>query len=152
MRLVGARVRAWPATLGLPWQRSRSPARCGFVQPDPANGVVRVRIGITSRAESVAVATDGAVITNAALESASGGLGVRPVVEGGRVGYTGNVPGLEVDASLRATLARVRGDRVTFRIDRTGPGPVTIELANLNDVSSPQAVDRFTTDDLSATV
>ena len=78
------------------------------IQPDPAKDVARVRLTVTSRASSVKVTTDGAIVTNASVEDVSGGIGERPVIEGGSVGYTGNVPPFEVDASIRLTLARVR--------------------------------------------
>ena len=77
--------------------------------------------------------------------------GQRPVTEGGRVGYSGNVPPFEVDAAIRVTLARVRGSRVTFRIERGGPGGVTLEVANLNNESQPEILDRFSTNDAEAT-
>jgi hypothetical protein len=120
-------------------------------QTDPAKDVVRVRLAVTSRASSVTVTTDGATITNAAVEEVSGGIGERPVVEGGRVGYTGNLPPFEVDATFRLTLAQVRGGRVSFRIDCRGPGGVTLELTNLNDESQAHLVDRFSTSDDAAT-
>ena len=114
-----------------------------FIQLDPAKDVVRVRLTIISRGSSVSVTTDDAVITNTAVENVDGGVGARPIVEGGRVGYTGNLPGLEVDASFRLTLAHVRGSRVTFRTTRGGPGGVALEVTNINDESSARAVDRF---------
>ena len=109
-----------------------------------------MRIVVTSRASAVTVATADAIITNAAVERIGGGLGERPVVEGGRVGYTGNVPGFEVDATFRVTLAHVRGSRVTFQTERGGPGRVTLEVANINDDLDPQVVDRFSSDDSTA--
>ena len=73
-----------------------------FIQRDPAADVVRVRLAIKSRASSVIVTADGAVVTNAAVEDVNGGLRERAVVEGGRVGYTGNLPGFEVEATFRS--------------------------------------------------
>ena len=121
------------------------------IQPDPAKDVVRVRLTVTSRAASVKVTTEGATITNTSVEDVSGGIGERPVIEGGSVGYTGNVPPFEVDVSIRLTLARVRGSRVSFRVERGGPGGVTLEVANLNDESQPEILDRFSTNDDEAT-
>jgi hypothetical protein len=48
------------------------------IQPDPAKDVVRVRLTVTSRASSVNVTTEGATITNAAVEDVSGGIGSVP--------------------------------------------------------------------------
>jgi hypothetical protein len=121
------------------------------IQPDPAKDVVRVRLTVTSRAASVKVTTEGATITNASVEDVSGGIGERPVIDGGSVGYTGNVPPFEVDVSIRLTLARVRGSRVSFRVERGGPGGVTLVVANLNDELQPEILDRFSTNDDEAT-
>jgi hypothetical protein len=63
------------------------------------------------------------------------------------VGYTGNIPGLEVDATFRLTLAQVRGSQVTFRVERSGPGGVTVEIVNINDESNPRVIDSFSTGD-----
>ena len=110
-----------------------------------------MRLAITSRASSVIVSTEGAVVSNASVEQVNGGLRERLVVEGGRVGYNGNLPGFEVEASFRVTLVRMRGSRVRFRTDRGGPGSVTLDVANLNVESAPRGVDRFSTGERTAT-
>ncbi len=147
---MGPRGRRWQHVLLAVALAAGAGGAIRFIQPDPARDVVRVRIVVTSRASAVTVATADAVITNAAVERIGGGLGERPVVEGGRVGYTGNVPGFEVDATFRVTLAHVRGSRVTFQTERGGPGSVTLEVANINDDLDPQVVDRFSSDDSTA--
>jgi glycoprotein endo-alpha-1,2-mannosidase len=144
-------ARRWLQTLVLLLLAAGTAGAIRFIQRDPAADVVRVRLAITSRASSVIVTTQGAVITNASVEDVNGGLRERAVFEGGRVGYTGNIPGLEVEASFRVTLARVRGSGVTFRTDRAGPGSVTLDVTNLNVESMPRAVDRFSTGDRTAT-
>ena len=111
-------ARRWLQTLVLLLLAAGTAGAIRFIQRDPAADVVRVRLAITSRASSVIVTTQGAAITNASVEDVNGGLRERAVFEGGRVGYTGNIPGLEVEASFRVTLARVRGSGVTFRTDR----------------------------------
>jgi hypothetical protein len=85
-------ARRWLQTLVLLLLAAGTAGAIRFIQRDPAADVVRVRLAITSRASSVIVTTQGAVITNASVEDVNGGLRERAVFEGGRVGYTGNIP------------------------------------------------------------
>ncbi len=147
---MGPRGRRWQHVLLAVALAAGAGGAIRFIQPDPARDVVRVRIVVTSRASAVTVATADAVITNAAVERIGGGLGERPVVEGGRVGTPATSQDLRSMTRLRVTLAHVRGSRVTFQTERGGPGSVTLEVANINDDLDPQVVDRFSSHDSTA--
>ena len=73
-------ARGWLHTVVLLLLAGGTTVAIQFIQRDPAADVVRVRLVITSRASSVIVTTEGAVITNASVEDVNGGLRERAVV------------------------------------------------------------------------
>jgi hypothetical protein len=134
-------------------------AAAGAAQPllridatDPARDLARVRLFVSTRAAAVDVTVANASVASYRSSVVSGRDGVRASQTGQALRISGNTAGEAAEAQFDIVLADVPASGpIRWQVSAERPAQTTLDVQAPRDPGRPQSIDRFTTDQATAT-
>lgn len=147
MRLVRTTLVALVAltVLGAAHPLQRAPAS------DPARNLARVRLFVSTRAESVDVTVSNAWVASYRSSVISGPDGVRSSQTSQTLRMSRNTAGALAEAQFDVILSDVpAAGRITWNVTADRPAHTELEVQSLRDLARPRPIDRFAADEATA--
>jgi hypothetical protein len=120
--------------------------------PDPAHGLARVRVVVTTRAGVAAVMESGATLASYASALIAGPPGAKTTHGGFSMQVGSNVPGQSAEGQFDMVLASVPASgAITWSLATDVPAETTLEVYSTNQLERPVLIDRFTATGTGAT-